>query len=140
MSISKTRTPVLLAVAVLTLLPGLANAQATSTVVAVPDHFPELDARAMVLRGGARDIILLHPAEATVEALAHALFALQRAREDDPDPRYGQIIPITGFATVRPFAARLVRRLERTLSDLSDRPTVRIGSLGPGRWIGLGTR
>ena len=107
------------------------------TFVAVPDAFPPVEARAVVVREGRREVILLRDDEATIDALSIALLVLKRARERDPSPGHGQMIPITGFAMTQVAQGEELRRLEGVLRRLAAAPIRRVGNLGPGRWVRL---
>lgn len=75
------------------------HAQANGPVsVAIPDRFPEIDASAVVIREGPRDVILLKREEASPETLFIALGVLRRARAERPVPRVGEMIPVLGYA------------------------------------------
>lgn len=114
-----------------------ANAR-TPVFVAIPDAFPDIDARSILLRHPGRDIILLPPGAATPEALSATLGLLRRMREEDPRPARAQMIPVTGFSFRHDIAPERRSRLERLLARLHDRPVANVGDLGPGRWIRLG--
>lgn len=109
-------------------------------LVAVPETFPAIDARAIVLRDGDRDVILLREGDATAEALAMSLSVLARARARSVAPGLGEMIPIIGFALDTPLAPDARARLERTLDGLARQPLTSIGSFGAGRWIRYGAR
>lgn len=109
--------------------------QARATFVALPEAFPPIDARAIVVRDGVRDVVLLRAEDATPETLAMSLIVVRRARERAPSPENGEMIPITGFA----FTAELPEgervRLAAVLERLGARPVTDVGTFGPGRWI-----
>ena len=130
----------LLALAVLLAAPPAARAQhsvAAPVFVAVPEVFPDLDARAFIVRERGRDIVVLDPAGATTEALAMSLFVLGSLRERFPEPTEGELIPITGFAMTRAPSGEHLRRIVGTLKRLEAAPTTAVGNLGPGRWVRL---
>lgn len=104
-------------------------------LVAIPETFPEIDARAIVLRDGSREVILLRADDATPEALAMSLSVLERSRARPLAPETGEMIPIIGFALEAPLPARARGRLEEVLARLDRQPLSSIGSFGAGRWI-----
>lgn len=112
----------------------------TGVFIAIPETFPDLDARALLVREPGRDVVVLRDAEADAETLAMALLVLERIRLEAPRPTQGQMIPITGFVFRSPIGVEDRRRLERTISELRTRPMSRIGTLGSGQWIGYRTR
>lgn len=127
-----------LLVALAATTPVRVEAQAASpTFVAIPDAFPEIDARAIVVMEPGVDLVLLREDEATVDALGMALLVLRDAREAGRTPKGGQgfMIPITGFVVTREVQGRTRVRLEEALSRLATAETVDLGSLGPGRRI-----
>lgn len=139
--ISRASAPMLLAV-LLALLLGHAPVEAQrasppQTFIAIAETFPDLDARAVLVRERGRDIVVLNREEATIDALAMSLVALERVREQHPsvEPGRGQLIPITGYAVTRPPTGDHLRRLQGVLDRLETAPTTSIGSFGPGRWI-----
>jgi hypothetical protein len=103
--------------------------------LAMPATFPDLDARAVVLREPGKEIVLLHPDEANPEALAMALQVLATARRSALSPGRGQMIPITGFVFPDGIAEEEQRRLGGLLAQLQRRPLSSVGNLGPGRWM-----
>lgn len=105
------------------------------TFIAIPDGFPQIDARAIVIRERGRDVVVLRSTEATPEALAMSLLVLDQARDRDPTPSSGEMIPITGFVYTSDLRGRDRQRLDRVLDRLRDRSVTDIGSLGSGRWI-----
>lgn len=111
------------------------NEGATGVFVAIPETFPDVDARALIIRERGRDVILLRSSEATPEALAMSMVALRRVRVDHPAPEHGQMIPIAGFARTRPLPEEYKDELEALLARLALRPTTDVGNLGPGRWV-----
>lgn len=114
------------------------DAQAASpTFIAIPDAFPEIDARAIVVMEPGVNLVLLREDEATVDALGMALLVLRDAREAGRTPEAGQgfMIPITGFVVTREVQGRPRQRLEEALRRLATAEAVDLGSLGPGRRI-----
>lgn len=112
-----------------------AAAQDASTFIAVPDAFPAIDAKAIVVREPGRDIVVLHPDEVNPQTLSFALQTLHRAREEHPRLTRGQMIPITGFVAVAPMADATRLVLQRVLARLGARPVTRVGPFGLGRWM-----
>ena len=117
------------------LIAAPASAQNRAVIVVVPDAFPAIDARAIVLRERDRDVLLLPPDGADVDALAVSLDALRRARQREASPSVGEMIPITGFAVTAEAAPGERARLSRVLERLERQPTTSIGDFGSGRWI-----
>jgi hypothetical protein len=110
---------------------------ARPTYIAMPNAFPELDARALILREPTRDVIVLRPDGADQDALRAALDLLARVRSRAPAPPAGRahLIPLTGFAFTEEPAPDDRAWLRSTLTTLASRPEVKVGNLGPGRWI-----
>lgn len=106
--------------------------------LAIPETFPEIDARALVMREPGRDVVILDEEDADpAESLRVALMVLRRMRRDHPIDGRGQLIPITGYAVRRAMEPARRSRLEEALSELRRRPLANVGNLGPGRWIRL---
>ena len=120
--------------------PPAAGQTSRATFVALVDEFPDLDARALVVRDRLRDVVVLRPSDATPETLAMALFVLARARNRDPSPDAGQMLPITGFTLTAELSVRRHSRMTQALARLERRPSTRVGTLGTGRWIRLAAR
>jgi hypothetical protein len=129
----------LIAIAVLmTFAPAEATAQSGvrgGVFVAIPEVFPDVDARAVIIRENGKDVILLRSQETTPEALSMSLVALRRVRRDHPEPQNGQMIPIVGFVTTTPMSEEHLKDMEATLARLRARPISRVGNLGAGQWI-----
>lgn len=110
------------------------NAASGPIFVAVPEAFPDLDARAVVIREPGRSILVLRPDGLEPEALAAALRVLRQVAQKPLEPGRGQMIPITGF--VLPDLGDVDRRrLAGVLGQLSRMPLSNVGNLGRGRWI-----
>jgi hypothetical protein len=111
--------------------------------VAIPDQFPLPDARALVLRYSLvdkADVIILHPAHATSETLSAALTLLRHLdKERPPAPGRYVVATLKGFAPLGQPNPAALRQLENQLSALRAQPSSRIGNLGRGRWIELGS-
>lgn len=120
--------------------PVAAQGGARDLAIALPDEFPAIDAKALVIRERARDVIVLRPGEVTPEALAMSLLVLRDAGARNPDPTTGEMIPITGFVFTVPLRPDERDRLARALAELRRQPVAHVGSLGPGRWIRLPSR
>lgn len=103
--------------------------------VAIPDAFPSIDARAMVVREPGVDLIVLRDGEADIDALSMALHVLRDARRRLPTPTAGSLIPIMGFSVTVEVSARVRARLEQTLRRLAHAESVDLGSLGRGRRV-----
>jgi len=106
----------------------------TPIFLALPESFPPVDARVVLLREPGRDIVVLKTAEANPETLAIALRLLRRLRRETPTPTRGQMVPVTGFAFTSEISVAEHEWLESTLSRLRERPLSNVGNLGPGRW------
>jgi hypothetical protein len=127
---------VLLAVAMLA-APAATMAQDHAPVplfLAIPETFPDVDGRAVLLREPGRDIVLLRAADATVETLTVALHLLIRLNERVPRREgQGQMVPITGYVQTRPLVGAEHALLAEALTELKARQVVPIGNLGLGR-------
>ncbi|HET9947746.1 MAG TPA: hypothetical protein VFQ22_02355 [Longimicrobiales bacterium] len=108
--------------------------------LALPERFPELDARVVLIREPSRDVVVLNPADATPEALFTGLRLLRRFRDRPRPPGEGQMIPITGFVVPPALYEADRARLERYLAELRGRPVTGLGTLGAGRWLALDAR
>lgn len=109
--------------------------------LALPNTFPDVDARAVLMRERGRDIVVLKEADAHPETLEVALRVLERVRQNPaPDTGLGQLIPITGFVYRTPLDPQARSRLETALDRLRRRPVTEVGTLGPGRWMPLSPR
>jgi hypothetical protein len=106
-------------------------------VVAVPEIFPAVEARSMIVRTPKQDVIVFRGEDMTVEAYVMAMALLEMLRDEDPRPEAGQLIPITGFAVRRPPSERRRKEAESALRSLRGAPLTQIGDLGAGRWIPL---
>jgi hypothetical protein len=109
--------------------------------LALPQSFPDIDARAVVLRETGRDIVLLREEDASAETLEVALRILERMRRDHPRPEgRGQMIPITGFVYRAPLEPDLRQAREEAIAELRERPLANVGNLGRGRWMAYRAR
>lgn len=112
------------------------DAEHTPTFLAIPQTFPDVEARAVLMLEPGRDIVLLHEDDAEPETLQIALDVLARMRRDHPRPaERGQLVPITGFVYRSPLAAERRAALQSTLDELQRRPLANVGNLGLGRWM-----
>jgi hypothetical protein len=118
-------------------LPSVAAGQSASDVplfLAIPESFPDVDGRVVLLREPGRDIVLLRGSDATPETLSVALHLLRRLNASTPRREgQGQMVPVTGYVLRRPLEDGERERLDAALTRLSQRPTARVGNLGPGR-------
>jgi hypothetical protein len=107
--------------------------------LAIPETFPDIDARALVMREPGRDVVILDQEDTDpAESLRVALMVLRRMRRDHPmEDGRGQLIPITGYAVRRAMEPARRSRIEEALNQLRRRPLANVGNLGPGRWIRL---
>jgi hypothetical protein len=113
-----------------------AQDNAAPVFLALPDVYPDVDGRVVLLREPGREVIVLSAA-ATPEDLTMAVRMLARFRRErgQPEARRGQMIPILGYAPA-PVLDRVQRsRLESVLTELRARPEGTVGSLGRGRWM-----
>jgi len=115
--------------------PGMAQGQGrVPLVLAIPESFPDVEGRVVLLREPGRDVVLLRATDATPETLSVALTL--RRRLDATTPRreqQGQMVPVTGYARRIPLVAEEQERLSAVLAELEARETVSLGRLGRGR-------
>ncbi|MBT8488946.1 MAG: hypothetical protein HKN72_06345 [Gemmatimonadetes bacterium] len=109
----------------------------TPVYVAIPDVFPPLEARAIVVREPGIDLVVLRDGEADLDALTMSLHVLRDARARLPAPESGVLIPITGFVVTRAVSNGVSMRLTETLRRLTTAESVHLGSLGRGRRVRL---
>lgn len=117
--------------------PTAASAQGVSTrpiFLALPDVFPNIDARVVLVRERGREIVVLDPAAATADELVMGLRLLNQVRGERPDPKTGEVIPILGFYPPE-LSAPDRERFEAMIAELRARPLANIGNLGSGRWM-----
>lgn len=131
-----------LALAVLTgLAPAVTqplSAQAhRPTVVAIPDAFPDVEARSVLVRTAERDVVLLRDGHDTPDALLMATALLRKLSSEGgaPKPGTAQMIPITGFVVLRDPAPGHRRRVEDAIRRVRVAPVSDLGSVGLARWI-----
>ena len=104
--------------------------------LALPQAFPEIDARVVLMREPGRDIVVLDAADASPETLHVALLLLRRvSRERQAPTELGQMIPITGFVPRGEIDTERRERLVMALTQLRERPLANVGNLGLGRWM-----
>ena len=104
--------------------------------IALPETFPDLDARAVLMLEPGRDIVILDREDAGPETLAAALGVLERMHRDHPRAQdRGQLVPITGFVSRRALDPERREELEAALAALAERPLANVGNLGLGRWM-----
>lgn len=134
-ALAKRVTPLLLVLLVALMPePSFAQSDTRPIFVAIPETFPSIDARAIVVRERGREVLVLRDTEATVDALAMALLSLRRAQAREPSPKLGEIIPLMGFV-VEYIPDEHRARLQRTLAALERQPTGSMGTFGPARWV-----
>jgi hypothetical protein len=122
--------------------PTEASAQGAATrpiFLALPNEFPNLDARVVLVREGGREIVVLDPAAATADELIMGLRLLNRVRRERPNPTTGEVIPLLGFYPPE-LSAQERERLEAVIAELRGRPLANVGNLGRGRWMPYVTR
>lgn len=104
--------------------------------LAMPETFPELDARVVLMREPGRDIVILREDDNDPNSLRVALMLLKRLdREDPPTSDHTQIVPVTGFAGGSQLEGARRAELEAALADLRTQPLANVGNLGWGRWM-----
>jgi len=111
----------------------------TPVFLALPDRFPNLDARVVLVREPDREIVVLDPAAATADELLIGLRLLNRVRRERGAATNGEVIPVLGFYPPD-LAPGERRRFEAVLAELRRRPVATVGALGPGRWMRLPRR
>lgn len=125
----------LLAVALVS--PPRAAGQARGAVplfLAIPESFPDVDGRVVLLREPGRDVVLLRSSDATPETLSVALTLRRRLNATTPlRERQGQMVPVTGYVRSAPLPEAEWERLRGALTRLEGRPAASLGSLGRGR-------
>jgi hypothetical protein len=128
---------VLAGAAPLTPAPLAAQTTQKPIFLALPERFPDVGARVILLREPGREIVVLDTAAAGANELATGLRLLARLRRDRPEPpaNRGQMIPIVGFAPDPDLTPRERTRLEAVLDELRARPIASVGTLGEGRWM-----
>ena len=104
--------------------------------LAIPETFPDVEGRVVLLREPGRDIVLLRAEDATPETLSVALTLLGRLEERTPR-RQGQVqmVPVTGYARRVPLDPDRWSMLSEALARLEQRPSADLGSVGRGRAI-----
>jgi hypothetical protein len=133
--------PVFVLAAVAAALPVLAHPLAAQayrqTVVAIPEVFPEVEARSVLVRTPERDVVLLRDGDDAPDALLMATALLRQLNTEHgaPDPGTGQMIPITGFVVTRAPGPGQRRRVEDAIRRVRAAPVSDLGSVGPARWI-----
>jgi len=120
-----------------TALPVLGQASPNNPIfLSIPQQFPDLDARAVLMREPGRDVVILKESDATPETLRVALAVLTRMRRDHPlPPDLAQLVPITGFVFEGSLDPDERVQLEAALAELEERPLSNLGNLGMGRWL-----
>lgn len=136
------RTPVVLAWLVF-ILAALSPMRVSSqdrvtrpVFVALPQTFPDIEARVLIMREPGRDLVVLKEGDAEPEALHTALRVLARMQRDHPLPEdRGQLIPVTGFVYPGGLDPERGDELTAVLDALRQRPLANVGNLGLGHWI-----
>jgi hypothetical protein len=114
---------------------GAQAPEGTSLFLAIPETFPQVDARAALIREPGREIIVLRESDATAETLGTALQLLRRLRADPLRPGQGQMVAVTGYVVTNPLGGAERERLDAALARLRVQPLAQVGNLGPGRSI-----
>ncbi|MGD2047830.1 MAG: hypothetical protein PVJ80_14575 [Gemmatimonadota bacterium] len=103
--------------------------------LALPQHFPDVSARVVIVREAGRDLVILRESDAAPETLYAALSVLGRMQREHPLGRErAQLVPITGFVYRGPLDPDLRADLAKVLADLRERPLANVGNLGLGHW------
>jgi hypothetical protein len=106
--------------------------------LAMPETYPDVDGRVVLLRERGRDIVLIRESDATAETLSIALVLLRRLNESTPRrDRQAQMVPVTGYHLTTPIGPGRRARLEEALTRLEERPLSHLGNLGFGRVLQL---
>lgn len=118
--------------------PSAVAAQGNATpplFLAMPDVYPDVEGRVMLLREPGREIVVLS-SDATPEELGVAIRLLARFRREGRHPQEGRgdMIPIVGLVTP-PLSGEGRTSLESAIEELRNRPVSNVGNLGPGRWM-----
>jgi hypothetical protein len=134
-----------LALAIALLLAGVPAAtegqdSETPLFVTIPESFPNVEAKFLLLREPGREIVVLNPASASVDELGTGLSLLARLRRERGRPTRGQMIPVVGYAGSLNLSEERRTRLEAALVELRARPLSNVGNLGRGRWMRLDAR
>lgn len=125
---------VLLVLSTLASPAGVAGQADPPLFLAIPETFPDVDGRVVLLRESGRDVVLLRQDDATPETLSIALGLLGRLDERAPRRAgLGQMVPITGYKLTRPLDPDRLAELDAALSQLKSRPVAPMGNLGFGR-------
>jgi hypothetical protein len=104
--------------------------------LALPQAFPDIDARVVLMREPGRDIVVLDASDASPETLDVALLLLRRVgRERSAPTERGQMIPITGFVPRAELTHQRREHLSTALAELRERPLANVGNLGRGHWM-----
>lgn len=110
-------------------------------IVAVPEVYPASDGYGFIVRGSGadrKDVIIMNRALLDARTLVAAVALLQRLRAGSPVPAGAtEITTVQGFASWRGREPREVAAIGRLLARLAAAPRVRIGNVGPGRWLEL---
>ncbi len=134
------RIAVLVAAALLTMASGVHGqvarpAGAGETILAVPLEYPDIDAPALVVREGARSLIVMRADAVETETLMMALSVLRDMKAARPNPKLGEMMAVTGFSVTQNPAPGRVSQLERALARLADAQVDDLGSVGRARWV-----
>jgi len=106
----------------------------TPLVLAIPESFPDVEGRVVLLRESGRDVVLLRASDATPETLSVALTLRRRLNASTPRREgQGQMVPVTGYVRRLPLAAEERERLSQALAQLEAQQPTPLGRLGPGR-------
>ena len=114
--------------------------QGRPAFLAIPEAFPPIEARAIVVRERGRDVVFLHRDHATPEAVEMSLRVLRDASDRTLRPGQGEMIPITGYGLLGEMPAVRRAQLLQLLGRLESAPAEDTGSFGPARSIPLGIR
>jgi hypothetical protein len=115
-----------------------ATAQAApKTVVAMPDVFPDVASRSLLVRTPGLDVVLLRDDDEAADALLMATELLAKLRAEHPAVPVGtgQMVPITGFVITREPGPGQRQRADAAIRRVRGAPRAELGSVGQARWI-----
>jgi hypothetical protein len=107
------------------------------TVVAIPEVFPDVESRSLLVRTPGLDVVLLRDDDDAADALLMATALLSKLRAERPhlDAGTGQMVPITGFVITRAPGPGQRRQVDDAVRRVRAAPLAELGSVGRARWI-----